>query len=281
MTALVGLVFLFALSITFPMVAYAAGAKCLKSTNPIWPQAVRFGVFHLAIGATIFVVTVWIIGPRAAPLLVLLAVVLLFGAFRKLAGFSVPRAIAGYLLTFAVLVASNGTFAMAYLQLLGRTFVISASSAAMAPTVVGGDRLLVDYNVKPARWDIVVFRSPLDPELFMVSRLVGLPDERIEIKAGRIYIDGNAEPMPGVIRDLEYIGVSADGASLHGGEGSPVTLGEGECFVLGDNSKEALDSRYWRSQANSAAQLGALPAKNIIGVATFRYGPLDRVGFLR
>ncbi len=66
-----------------------------------------------------------------------------------------------------------------------------------------GDRLLVDKQVMPARWELVVFRNPEDRKVLFAKRLVGLPSETIEIVAGEVFIDGKRlQKPPTVAQDL-------------------------------------------------------------------------------
>jgi len=69
-----------------------------------------------------------------------------------------------------------------------------------AQTVVNGDRLLVlkwVYNfMEPGRWDVIVFKNPLQPGENYIKRLIGLPTETVEIIDGDIYIDGLIERKP-------------------------------------------------------------------------------------
>lgn len=65
-----------------------------------------------------------------------------------------------------------------------------------------GDRILVHKwpymlgLLKPQRWDVIVFRDPADPEQHYIKRVVGLPDERLEIVDGDVFIDGRVARKP-------------------------------------------------------------------------------------
>jgi signal peptidase I len=56
--------------------------------------------------------------------------------------------------------------------------------------LVGGDRIIVDKQASPRRWELVVFRYPEDRNIKFVKRLVGLPNETVEIVAGDVFVDG-------------------------------------------------------------------------------------------
>ncbi|OHB60244.1 MAG: signal peptidase I [Planctomycetes bacterium RBG_13_46_10] len=66
--------------------------------------------------------------------------------------------------------------------------------------VANGDRILVlkcIYQfVEPKRWDVIVFKNPLDPTENYIKRLIGLPGEKIEIIDGDIYVDGRIQRKP-------------------------------------------------------------------------------------
>jgi signal peptidase I len=66
--------------------------------------------------------------------------------------------------------------------------------------VYNGDRILVlkcIYQLfQPQRWDVVVFKNPLEPKVSFIKRLVGLPGETVEIIDGDVYIDGQIVRKP-------------------------------------------------------------------------------------
>jgi len=66
--------------------------------------------------------------------------------------------------------------------------------------VANGDRILVLKCLyqffEPKRWDVIVFKNPLDPRINYIKRLVGLPEEKLEIIDGDVYIDGKIRRKP-------------------------------------------------------------------------------------
>ena len=78
-----------------------------------------------------------------------------------------------------------------------------------------------------------------------VSRIAGLPGEKIEIIDKTLFVNGSpTDPPPGAgpyVGRLEKYFLGGNGV-----EGAPMTLGPDKYFVLGDNSPRAADSRYWR-----------------------------------
>lgn len=135
-------------------------------------------------------------------------------------------------------------------------------SPAMLPTLEIGDRLIInklDYRFKlPQRKDIIVF-NPI-PELQQrnykdpfIKRIIGLPGETIQVKAGKVYI--NNQPLP-----ENYI---SEPPTYQFG---PVRVPPHSYFVLGDNRNNSFDSHYW----------GFVPKEYIIGRASKIFWPLPR-----
>lgn len=157
-----------------------------------------------------------------------------------------------------------GTIALAVvLTLFFRTFIAEARwvpSGSMIPTLKVGDRLMVEkVSNEVNRGDIIVF-SPVEGSGLkddLVKRVIGLPGETIEIKDGRVYIDGT--PLE---EDYLNEGMNSDF--------KPTRVPPDSYFVMGDNRNSSFDSRYW----------GAVPKENIIGKALFLYYPLSDVKML-
>ena len=82
---------------------------------------------------------------------------------------------------------------------------IAAASNGLPLPVDGGDHIAVDklaYRLgEPERWDVVVFKFPLDPTRNFVKRLVGLPGERLAIEHGDILINGRRVAKPRPVQD--------------------------------------------------------------------------------
>ncbi len=136
-------------------------------------------------------------------------------------------------------------------------------SGSMEKTIMTGDRLfgnrLAYKKEDPQRYDIVIFRYPDDEKRLFVKRVIGLPGETVIIMDGKVYIDGNIEPLADSFcpeKPTGYFG--------------PYTVPEGCYFVMGDNREHSNDSRFWLNKF--------VKKEKIIGKAGFRYWPLTKIG---
>lgn len=95
--------------------------------------------------------------------------------------------------------------------------------------IMGVSRLHYRLN-EPQRGEIITCNYPGEGNTLFVKRIIGLPGETIEIREGTVYIDG--EPIA-----EDYL-TRRDDQSM-----DPVTLGDDEIFVMGDNRPVSRDSR--------------------------------------
>ena len=141
--------------------------------------------------------------------------------------------------------------------------------ASMEPNFYDRDYLVVDelsYAFRePARGEVVIFRYPQDPRQFFIKRIIGLPNEQVEIKSGQVKIINLSQPQGFVLAEpyLNNLGLAA-------GPDAVAVLGQQEYFVLGDNRAASSDSRFW----------GALTRKFLIGRAGFRAWPFSQFGII-
>ena len=143
-----------------------------------------------------------------------------------------------------------------------KTFYIPSGS--MENTLLVGDHLIVNRYIfgatrtplgrvlparEPRRGDVVVFRSPEDPQIDLVKRLIGLPGDRIEMRQKRLFVNGEAvddgdyalhrDPRVGSER-------TAFNYQLYRRDNfGPLTVPEASYLFLGDNRDFSYDSRYW------------------------------------
>lgn len=108
----------------------------------------------------------------------------------------------------------------------------------MSPSLQDKDYLMVNMiNKDFNRGDIVVFKYPKDPTQFFIKRIIGLPGDKIEIKDGKVLINGNQ-------LDEKYLTAGTETILPLRGYGK-MELGSGEYFLLGDNRDKSLDSRIF------------------------------------
>jgi signal peptidase I len=162
-------------------------------------------------------------------------------------------------------------------------------SGSMIPTLLVGDRIFVEkitYRFsKPERGDIIVFKFPLDQKKNFkvtiggkrvgfkwdsrrdfVKRLVGLPGDKIEIKDGKLVVNGEALEEPPFSDHYYYNKEDWEYAKLN----QVIEVPAGHYFALDDNSAQSSDSRDW----------GFVPENNMVGKAFFIWWPPKRVKFV-
>ena len=144
-------------------------------------------------------------------------------------------------------------------------------SESMENTIMTGDRifgfrLAYGFNMNvfgneiskkwkdPERFDIVIFKYPDDESRLFIKRVIGLPGEVVEIKDGKVYIDGSPTPL-----DDSFIPEKMVGSY------GPYTVPENCYFMLGDNRNDSKDSRSWKNKFVRFDQL--------VGKAVVRYYP--------
>lgn len=147
---------------------------------------------------------------------------------------------------------------------IAQPFIVSGSS--MFPTFENGDYLIIDeisYRISnPKRFDVIVFRYPNDKKKFFIKRIIGLPNEKINIEGSIVIITNNQYPN-GLTLEQPYV-------KNESSNNEHFELGENEYFVMGDNRSASSDSRYW----------GALTKNLIIGKAFLRLLPIDNIDLL-
>lgn len=143
-------------------------------------------------------------------------------------------------------------------------------------TVHQGDHIVAAKFLMPRRWDIIVFKNPMDPTVLHIQRLVGLPGEKIEIRDGSVWANGEKLTLPESLSGLEYTTDLPDHPGpVWGSPDKPALLGDDEYFVLGDFSAQSLDSRMWYGNIPGRNPY-ALPRSYIKGVVVSTYWPLER-----
>ena len=140
---------------------------------------------------------------------------------------------------------------------------VKVEGTSMAPLLSDQERIFINkfvYHFEPIeRGDVIVFWYPLDRSKSFIKRVVGLPGETIEIRGGRLYLDGKE-------RKEIYVPASyLDGSSF-----GPLVIPGEEYFVMGDHRDSSNDSRMF----------GPVGRQYIYGKAVFAYWPVDHFGSL-
>lgn len=141
------------------------------------------------------------------------------------------------------------------------------SGSSMETTLSSGDQLIVDkisYRFRdPKRYDIVVFPYRYEENTYYIKRIIGLPGETVQIVDGMVYINGSPLNEHYGNEVIEDPGSAAE----------PITLGDDEYFVLGDNRNNSQDSR--------ASNVGLIHRDELLGRAWVRILPLDQFGVIK
>jgi signal peptidase I len=179
-------------------------------------------------------------------------------------------------LEYAAIVAVAVLAALAVQAWLVKPYRIPSES--MADTLRPGDRVLVNRMVyrlhDPGRGDVVVFRYPHDPGVVFIKRVVGLPGDVLEVRDGRLYVNGRRADESFVRRtggraDPTVAQAPIAGTTLHDpwSLAEPYRVPAGRYFVMGDNRTDSDDSRAW----------GTVPRAAIVGEGLATYWPLSRL----
>lgn len=144
--------------------------------------------------------------------------------------------------------------------------VVEGSS--MEPSIQDNDRIYISklsYRIgEPERFDVVVFPYDRDTNKNYIKRIIGLPGETVNLdrETGNIIIDG-------VVLEEHY---GKETIRDFGNQTYPLTVPEGEYYVLGDNRNFSHDSRR--------IDVGTIAKEDILGKAGLRVWPFNHIGFI-
>jgi len=123
---------------------------------------------------------------------------------------------------------------------VGRPFTVSGQS--MYPTLHNGDHMIMSKLGGINRFDVVILKAP-DEDKEYIKRVIGMPGDTIEIKEGKLYINGQVVEQPFINKEiLVNKTVYIDDFTLEALTGE-TTVPEGKYFVMGDNRGVSRDSR--------------------------------------
>jgi len=141
--------------------------------------------------------------------------------------------------------------------------------ASMEPTFQSGDYIMtakIAYKLKPIeRGDVIVFRSPKNPDIEYIKRIIALPGDKVMIKNQQVYVNDQ-------IINESYISAATnlwESGFLR--EGEPLIVPQDHLFVMGDNRPRSSDSR----------EFGPIPISSIIGYVFYRYFPPQVAGLIK
>ncbi|KKQ83817.1 MAG: Signal peptidase I [Candidatus Woesebacteria bacterium GW2011_GWB1_38_8] len=190
-----------------------------------------------------------------------------------------------FLDTLEVIVFAVGIFFFVYLLIM-RPHKIKGAS--MMPNFPDSEYLLTEkvsyYLHTPVRGDVVVFTPPsqsgdlnsidcgvikstppTDISDEYIKRVIAVPGERVMVRKGRVYINGELLKEPYIPES-----VTTEAKSFLC-EGQEYTVPSDKLFVMGDNREHSSDSRYW----------GPIPKKSISGRAWVIYWPVSLSGSVK
>lgn len=150
----------------------------------------------------------------------------------------------------------------------------SIPSGSMQPALVPGDHLVARVRgaglEEVERGDIVILRSPEDPAVEIVERIVGLPGEELDIRDKVVFIDGEPLDERAYVRladsTLYPDSPALPDPMLRRDQFGPFVVPEGAVFVMGDNRDQSYDSRF----------IGPVPLSNLRGRPLYIYWSPDR-----
>jgi signal peptidase I len=113
---------------------------------------------------------------------------------------------------------------------------VRVEGIAMEPALRDGDRILISRNLdRIERSDIVVFYFPFDESKSYIKRVVGLPNDRVEVRQGQVFVNGEKVAEPYVDSKNNQVFSSS----------KEIVVPEDNYFVIGDNRDNSSDSRLW------------------------------------
>lgn len=143
---------------------------------------------------------------------------------------------------------------------------IVVKQESMQPTFYENDYIIVSRQAYKLfgdveRGDVIVFKSELKDiegkDKHLIKRVIGIPGDKIEIKDGYVYVNGE---------EVEESYVAEQGVS---GEMSEITVEDGKLFVLGDNRRVSQDSR--------SDKVGQIDEETVVGKVAVRIFPFNKI----
>lgn len=181
----------------------------------------------------------------------------------KIAGSSCEWYVAISILIFSIIASACSD----YLSDPSRFKAYKMTSESMAPTLMPGERILVDVKYyrdhKPERGDIVLFEYPEDPSRDWLKRVIAMEKDVVRGKNKKIYLNGR-------LLEESYVRYTRNEVIPELDNFGPITISKGTLFVLGDSRDQSIDSRHF----------GVISVEKVKGKAVYLYwsGQLSRIG---
>lgn len=178
-----------------------------------------------------------------------------------LAGLAALEVLATVILALCLAVLLRGFVAQAY----------EIKGSSMEPTFSEGQKVMV-HKLAPAltavgRGDVVIFDSPLEAGKELIKRVIGVGGDSVEIRRGRVYVNGEMLDEGYVIPEPPDTG-----------ERIQVLVPRDHFFVMGDNRIQSRDSREFRRTIHGNGVLsGCIPVESIRGKVFLRWWPLEQI----
>jgi signal peptidase I len=144
--------------------------------------------------------------------------------------------------------------------------IVGVIGGSMIPTLQEGDRLIVqEAFYQPQVGDVVVLNKENFSEKPFVKRIIAMEGQTVDIdfELGIVYVDGQALEED-YVNELTY---RQEDISF------PLTVPEGQLFVMGDNRNASTDSR--------SSLIGLVDERNVVGKAILRIYPFSSIGLIK
>lgn len=238
-----------ALGLIFVSYALLLATRILKISDTTFRKAFRVSVlyfiFNVILTLLLFLIFNGLFALRSL-FIIIGSFVIAHALYKKYYGTTLGKNIALYIIQGVLSAIAAVILAIVFI-LPVRSYLVQpfvASGRAMEPALHSGDYVLVnEYDKNYKRGDIVTYRYPRDTSQIFIGRIVGLPNERVGVNNGSVWINGNA------LDETSYLSNTSTLSN------TDVVLTNDQYFILGDNRNMSNDSRVF-GPVNKQAVIG-------------------------